>query len=238
MAPKTVKNTDDQAKVQAAEEAAAAELPPAGHQRRETLKARDERLQIEAERIAEQIIRGSVDPSKLEIINDIASKTEQLNVSNPQPGFVYAWMSINQHGHHISRMENLGWVVVQGDDPEALELKGSGRGAGVGSPGTHRQLGDVILMKIPRERYLVLRAREIARTKQIQQSSAATLAALGEQFRGKGLIVKPFGMKAGDDFALAGPEIKPGRFTSRQKALDMVDSHLREGTVPGMELNQ
>lgn len=232
---KVVDTTDDAA-VEVAEKAAEAELPAAGHARREALKQRDAKLATEAEAIAQQILSGNVDATKMDIINEIAQRTQSLQVSNQQPGMVYGWVSKNQHGQHIEKMRNYGWEVVQGEDQEALELKGSGRTLGLGSPGTTRELADVILMRIPMEQYVVLRAMEIAQTKRVQQASASNLLAMADKYRGK-INVHPYQMEdpRGD---LSGPDIVARRFSNKQNAQRMMTEHIKQGTVPGYELNQ
>lgn len=213
------------------------EVPAAaGYAARESDKMKRDRLTEESERIAAQILGGTVDSSKLEIIDEIASRTQSLQVSNQQPGKVYGWVSKNQHGHHIERMKNYGWEVVQGDDTEAVELKGSGRTMGLGSPGTTRELADVILMRIDYERYVVLRAMEIAQTKRVQQASASTLLAMADKYRGQ-INVTPYKMEdpRGN---LSGPDIKSGRFSNQQNAQRQMTDHIKAGTVPGYELKQ
>lgn len=228
--------TEEQAENQQAElEAGVQEgLPPAGHERRELERKSQDQLQAEAERVAQQMMRGTLDASKLDIVNDIANKTHFLTVSNAQPGWVYAWVSKNRFSQHIQMAKSLGWVTVQADDPEALELRG---GAGTGTPDTTRQLGDVILMKIPEERYIVLKAMEVKRQRDRQKAAVAGLRELGEQNRGKGFIVRPFGMEDPDG-DLSGPAVEPRSFTSKRGAMRMIDRHLRDGSVPGMEVSR
>jgi hypothetical protein len=236
MAEKKVTREAAEANQPALEEQAAKELPAAGYQRREDMLRRQDQLQAEAERIASQMQAGTVDPSKLAIANEIASKTQYLSVSDADPAFVYGWVSKNRHSQHVMAMKQLGWVTVQGDDPEALELKGTANGMGT-SAGTTRELGDVVLMKIPRERYVVLRALEVAKNRRLQKASTSALLELGDKYRDKGIIVRPYRMEDPDG-DLSGPEIKPRRFTSKQKAMEMIDTVLRDGTVPGMEITK
>lgn len=215
-----------------AEVEAAATLPPPGHQRQEQLRRRQDELQAEAERVADRMIRGQIDPSQLEIANEIASKTQWMNVSNADPAFVYGWVSTNRHGQHIQAMTRYGWIIVSGDDPEAIELKGTHAGT---SPGTTRELGDVVLMKIPKERYIVLKALEEKRKHDIQRASTAGLVELGDKYKKKGFIVRAHNMPDphGD---LSGPDIRPRAFTSKAGAQRFIQD-LRDGTVPGMEIN-
>lgn len=212
------------------------ELPVKGYRSREDELRRQDDLQAEAERIASQMQAGTVDPSKLEIANEIASRTQFLSVSDADPAFVYGWVSRNRHGQHVQSMKQLGWIVVQGDDREAIELKGTQGGQGT-MPGTTRELGDVLLMKIPREKYVVLKALEVAQTRQLQKASTANLVEMRDKYRDKGVIVRPFGMDDPDG-DLSGPEIKPQRFTSRKGALQMIDRQLRDGSVAGMEITK
>ena len=214
------------------EEQAEAGLPEPGYMRHETLRRRQDELQAESERLADQMIRGTVDPKKLEIANEIASKTQWMTVSNADPAFVYGWVSKNRYGQHVQSMHRMGWVTVQGDDPEAIELKGSHGGT---SPGTTRELGDVVLMKVPKERYIVLKALEEKRKREVQRASTAGLVELAGKYR-KNVKLSAYRMEDphGD---LSGPEIRPRTFTSKMGAQRFVQD-LRDGTVPGMEINQ
>lgn len=221
--PKTVNESDVQAQEQLMEQAAA-ELPEPGHERREVLKRRQATLEEQIARLSEKMLRGTIDAKELEIVNEIASKTQFLSVSGAQPEFVYAWVSKNRYSQHIQAAKAQGWEVVQGNDPEALELKGM-------DGSTTRQLGDVILMRIKKDIYIVLKAQEQLKTRRIQQNSASTLVELGEKYKRHGFNVRPHGM---DTFE--GPEIRSNRISSHGTALQQLDSQLRNGTVPGMEI--
>lgn len=202
-----------------------AELPAPGHKRREFMKERLARLQEAAQRMATEMQRGTIDPQKLEILNEIAGRVEYLDVSNARDGRVYTWVSTNRHGQHVQEMKGFGFQVVQGDDPEAKELMDSG-GA------TTRRLGDVILMWCPEELYVALKAKKIVDQRKMEQSSAANLRELVDKNRSRGFSIRPFGMNT-----LEGPDIEVGRFSNKQMhdaAVKMLDGHLRDGTVPGM----
>lgn len=233
MAEKTIKKSELDENPEVVKELEA-KAQAKGYLSREQQLRRQDELQAEAERIASQMQSGTIDASKLEIANEIASQTQLLNVSNADPAFVYAWVSKNRHGQHIQALRNMGWITVQGEDPEALELKG---GAGTGTPDTTRQLGDVILMKIPHERYVVLRSMEIAHTRQQQKASTSALLELGDKYKKSGIIVRPYRMEDPDG-DLSGPPITSKRFTSKSGAMNMVDKALRDGSVPGMEITR
>lgn len=221
--PKITNNSDVEAQAEL-EAQAAAELPEAGHERREVLKRRQETLEEQIARLSDKMLRGTIDAKELEICNEIASKTQYLAVSGARPDYVYGWISTNRYGQHVQAAKAQGWEVVQGDDDEALELKGM-------DGGTTRQLGDVILMKIKKDIYIVLKAQEQAKTRRIQQNSAGTLAEMGDRYRDHGFSVKPYRMDS-----LQGPEVRPGRISTRHAAMQQLDTHLRNGSVPGMEI--
>lgn len=214
------------------EEAAHADLPPPGYAREETQKERADKLQRQIEETANLIIQGAVDPSKMEIFDEIANQSAYLQVSNRQSGFEYGWISKNNYGNnHFQKAQLEGWVVVQGDDLEAVELKGTTRLQAGGPPDSTRQLGDVILMRIPEERYIALKAREWARSQQLQTASDSRLQGLAHSLRDKGVIIRPFDINAG---APSGTE----QNLSRQDAMKMLDKGLRAGNLPGMHIKQ
>lgn len=221
--PKQVGAADVEAQEELLEQAVA-ELPEPGHERREVLKRRQATLEEQIARLSEKMLRGTIDAKELEICNELASKTQYLSVSGAKSEYVYGWISKNRHGQHIQAAKAQGWETVQGDDPEAVELKGM-------DGSTTRQLGDVILMRIKKDIYIVLKAQEQTKTRRIQQNSASTLVDMGEKYRNRGFSVRPFGM---DSFE--GPEIRSNRISSHGTAIQQLDAHLRAGTVPGMEI--
>lgn len=232
--PKTIKASDTEA-MEAAQQAAAAELPPAGHERDEFMRRRQDQLDMEIERVSEQIVQGTVDASKMEVINEIAAHTQYLSVSNPNPERAYTWVSRNRHSQHIQLMRSLGWQVIQGHDEEAVELKGAHGATGDST----RQLGDVILMWMPRDRYVVMRGMQLAQTKShMQAAPLADLLDMAQAHRGN-VEVKAYKMDS-----LTGPPVKPQQFTTRAHAMryaalrkqagEMFDQQLRDGNVQGV----
>lgn len=221
--PKTVGESDIQAQEELMEQAVET-LPEPGHERREVLKRRQATLEEQIARLSEKMLHGTIDAKELEIVNEIASKTQFLAVSGAQSDYVYAWVSKNRYSQHIQSAKAQGWETVQGNDPEALELKGM-------DGSTTRQLGDVILMRIKKDIYIVLKAQEQAKTKRIQQNSASTLVDLGDKYSRYGFSVRPHGMNS-----FEGPEIRSRRLSSHSTAIQQLDADLRAGTLPGYEL--
>ena len=237
-------SSDDTAAQEAAAQAYHAQLPPPGYARQEQMRIDANKRYMEAEAIADRIMTGSIDVSALQRENDIANNTQYLRVSNPQPGWVYRWVSKNRYGQHIQKAKMMGWLVVQGNDPEAIELKGGGmHGMGVGSPGTTRELGDVMLLKIPHEKWIVLQALAIARQRKIQQASSANLVELASKYSNV-MTLHTWRMQGGFD----GPEVrshalgrrplnaqggsKPDERSAYPQNLAELEASLRHGTTP------
>jgi hypothetical protein len=132
------------------------ELPPAGYERNEELAQREDNLAQAAEERASALETESIDPKKLRVENEIAQNfdpaTSMLKVSNPDVCFMYCWAFSGMHGLMITQKQIEGWTVVQGEDPEAIEHKGIGAD-------TTRRVGDTLLMRIPKDKYLLLDRR-------------------------------------------------------------------------------
>lgn len=178
-APKV--NADDTLTQEELAEQAHAELPPPGYARDEQQRYNIDELQRQAEELVAKHHQGTIDLSKLAMQNEFMMANKYLRVSNPQPGFVYRWTSKNRFSQHIQQARSEGWEVVQGDMPEAVELKGGGI-PGMGSPGTTRELNDVILMRMPHDKWIVIKSLRILRQQKIQQASSANLIEMAGKY--------------------------------------------------------
>ena len=130
-------------------------LIPAGEQRNDAMKMIADELAEEAEDRASTEERFRLDPSRFRIENEIGSKASSLEVSYANPERAYCWArfkaenGVSQAEHKRSLTVGVRelatgkvwqeqiWHVVEGRDPEAIELKQV--------DGT-RRLGDVILL--------------------------------------------------------------------------------------------
>ena len=116
-----------------------------------------------------------------------------------------------------------GWEVVQGEMQEAIDIKGMGGD-------TTRRLGDVILMRCRKDRYVMLQRREDAKRKAQQDGVTAGLRAIGDRHAKDGVIVHT-------DLNSMHPKTvqrMANRAAAQQKATEILDQHVREGRVPGM----
>ena len=198
-------------------------LPPAGHARREELKKRTDTLAPQAE-AANAAVEGAtaVDWSRVEPEREIMQYRDELSVSNKQDDYCYAWVNVdyplNAKGLKVrEKLALKGWDVVKGDNPEAIELKQT--------DGT-RRLGDVILMRVKRDRFLELEAAEAAKRKAQQQSVTSNLEQLGQKYRRHGLIVH-----AGSNLNPDMLNVMQNRARGAMAAREQLDQGLRDGSL-------
>ena len=201
---------------------------PAGDARREAQARAADQLAEAAE--ARGIEGGAIDPKKFVIENEIAQHFNELEVTNAQPEYEYCWVHSGQHGRFImmkmsERVKINGevmpvWEVVQGDMPEARELKGQ-------MADTTRRLGDVILMRARKECALRVRQWREQRRLAMFEGSTTELMEMGERHRHRGVVIRT-------DFGPDQLEMMGRRAMMRQQAVGMVDKMIRTGSVPGL----
>jgi len=199
-------------------------LPPAGDERREVLKEREDVLQEQAEVLADSQERYAVDLSKMEIENELAYYFDELEVAGALPEYAYVWVQSAGNGRHVQRKLSYGWEVVQGNSPEAAALKGND---------TTRRLGDVILMRIHKDRKRMLDARDDYRKRQQQEGAAGALQEVADKYARYGARVH---IASGDDAASVGRQAMHGM--AEQAATRQTDQWLRQGRMPGMPMPQ
>lgn len=203
---------------------------PAGDARREAQAAVKDQLAETAE--TQGFERGVIDPRKFKIENEIAMHFNDLEVSEAQPEYEYCWVQAGFSGRFIKEklsvrvrlggtMEPV-WEVVNGDMPEARELKGQ-------MADTTRRLGDVILMRARKDRFL--------RVKQLREAhKAAMFTGTTTELEEMARILSTRGVSAVVRTDMAGDQLQAmaQRAAIRQQAAQMVSGMLRAGTVPGL----
>lgn len=212
------------------------DLPLAGYKRREELAERHDTLQEMAEGLDKETIPEKALEEDREIQYMIQEQSA-LEVSNKNPEFIYAWVFTGLGGQMIVRQRvkgrNLsgmrgGWMVVQGNDPEALEFKTRG------SADTTRVVGDTILMKIHMDDYELIERYEAYKRQMQQEGINSQLQELGDKHRGKGLIVHT-DVEGGFASGKGGSIMDTLRNrASQQMGTQVIDKGLRAGTIPGM----
>lgn len=161
-----------------------ATLPPAGHARKETLAKRKDQLEEKADQMAGQVETGPINPKAFEVDRELAGRFDELQVVNADPGYAYKWVQIdypsNSRGK-MARMETIqGWEVVTGDMPEAPDLKQA--------DGT-RRLGDVILMRMRRDRFERYQKEQADKRAHAQGAVTSGIKEMGDRYRKHGVVV-------------------------------------------------
>ena len=206
----------------------ATNLPPAGDERRDELKRRADQLAEQAENTE----AFAINPAAFEVDNEIASRFNELDVSNAQEGFVYRWVWTGQNNLMVRRAmaerypgyQGGGWQIVSGDMPEAKEARDGVTGAA--------RVGDAILLRAPLGFALARHRHQIRLNALHRGSVTASLKDMAARYANKGLQIHI------SDEDLESPVMKQvmKRMLAREIAGQKVTGMLRTGTIPGMEV--
>lgn len=201
---------------------------PAGDERREAEARSADDLAERAE--TRGVEGGAIDPKAFKIDREIASRFNELEVTNAQPEYEYCWVNAGHAGRFIkaklSERVRMGqsivpvWEVVQGEMPEAIELRGM-------MADTTRRLGDVVLMRAKKDVFLRVKQLRQAHLQAMQNGTTTELQELGERYRHRGVVIRT-------SFAEDQLEVMGRRAMARQQAHQILDGMMRDGTVPGL----
>lgn len=198
-----------------------APLPPAGDERREVLKQREDDLAARLARIESEMgIDSSGSQKPMTVDRDIARVYDQTKVDNAVEGFVYYWANEQTAGGIDVRIHEIdGYEVVCGDMPEAPKTRDV-RG--------YRRVGDTILMRCTFERAKLNWERDMRKRQHRRDSTTSRLEEMGE--RARGLInvtdLNPYMLQRLARQAAA-----------KQMATSITTSRLKAGTHPGLTRN-
>lgn len=213
----------------------------AGDAKDEQLKVNKDFLDQKAEEQAGTVHATAIDPSKVQIDNEIAvhfDSCNQLDVSNADPAYRYYWCGTAMRGWMVTYLLGIRirssaspypepiWEVVKGDMKESFENRDA---TGV------RRVGDVILMRCRLDRYALFRRWERAQRLAAQDpnaSASTALAALEEAHR-RG--VRGINLLVNDPMADPRYRRMAMQAAARGVAKDKFDALIREGKVPGFE---
>jgi hypothetical protein len=204
----------------------AGDLPPPGFARDEELARRKDALEERIEDPSTPEIYP-VDPGILEEDREILHKSfdqQMLEISNKQPGYMYCWTYYGLNGHMVYAKKSLGWRVVTASDPECSEHKEA--------DGT-RRIGDVLLMRIPIERFNQIEEEQAKRRQAQELGVHSRLSELADKARSHGIKIHQdlSTVKVGPDTLMDVVEKRSG---AKEAALKTIDKKLRDGSVPGM----
>lgn len=202
----------------------AEQLPAAGYERQEILKEREDVLQEAGETLADKQELQAINPRAFEVENELAYYFDELEVVGKQADYCYAWVLSAQNGRHVQQKLYLGWEVVQGNSPEAAGLKGTD---------TTRRLGDVILMRIHKDRKRLVDMREDYKRRQQEEGVVGNLRDIGDRYARYGARIT---------IANGAEASQVGRLAAQQAASQIADRQtdqwLREGRMPGAVMPQ
>lgn len=197
------------------------DLPEAGYKRADVLAEREDILQQQAEELAESEGRMAVDPSALEIDPDIFGHLDSLHVTGAQKGYHYCWVYTGQNGLGVTRKRAIGYELVKGNDPESTELSDAASGG-------LRRLGDTVLMRITQARYALIEAKEREKLEMRER---------GPQAGFEDMVARADSSIRGLSFEDMDPQTQK-RLQAVAMAQAKLEGDLRDGTVPGLEINK
>jgi hypothetical protein len=200
-------------------------LPPAGHQRDEELKRRTDALEAKAAETHAEV--QTINPDVMDVERELAGHFNSLDITNKDARYVYKWVNFVSNGGIMLRQAVAPperWEVVTGDAKEAAELRQV--------DGT-RKLGDVMLVRMPKERYAILekvQAQKAARQHEGLEANIREVAAK----RGKGKIRVYNNDDMPENVRRAIEHPSPGAVDAMRGAMaaqDKFDSALRDGSL-------
>jgi len=211
-------------------------LPPAGDERREVLRKREDNLQEQAEAMAETTDAYAMDPKALKVDRELAQhydfdENTMLKITNRNPNRRYTWGNFSsQHGIDVRRKMGMGWKPVSGSDPECSELKAA--------DGT-RTIGDVMLMWTTPENKARIDRMHQAKRDRVYQTAVTQEQEMADFARKhpNAFIIRPSKLESqvGRASDFVGPKGQQAAPVSREIAAKMLGDMVRE-EIPGVPI--
>jgi len=191
------------------------------------------RKRAHIEQVADEISAATsmtaIDPKKLGVNPDILRKLGHgrgFKVTNPQPGYRYACGRYRPDTRDVEAKKALGYEVVMDDDPENKDIAeryDPVTGTAIG----RRIIGDVILMRVPLERW-----KEIQRADQYIRWKNQVAVGLNVQEEASKVGAKLKGLSQRDQRRFLNRKL--ARNLAREKLHDQVMA----GIVPGLPVSE
>lgn len=157
-----------------------AELPLAGDARREVMAERADVLAQKSEELS--VDAGAIRADAFEIENEIAQHFDAdygMVPPNPSPDHEYCWVQRDPKGLYGNRWflakQGEGWQRVTSRDPDAVGMEHA-----IFADGS-LVVGDVLLMRIRKERYALLAQRQEDKTRRLEYGASGELQARAER---------------------------------------------------------
>lgn len=204
-------------------------LPPAGYGRQEALRMRQAKLEQAIEESSELKLIGGLDPSAFKPDPYFLHHSDEMGVPHGDyANYEYLWAETSHRGQHIDLAKRAGYAPVRKDDPDGADFMQY-------SPEGYPLVGSTILMKMPLDRYIDLRAEYLADYKRKRGDifNVDKMLEISERYASK--TGKP-AIKIVDRFTPeqirnAQARAMFRRQRSSNQAWQNIDSHLREGTA-------
>ena len=202
------------------------DLPAPGYKRADELARRTDELEERIETEAPEVY--PIDPKAFKEDREILHELDRdmLEVSNPDPEFMYCWVYFGQNAQAVWAKKSHGWRVV-GVGAEAARDKECAEHKEVDGS---RKIGDVLLMKTPRANYEKITAAQERRRAAQELGVSSNVLALADKY----------GLKVHEDISTVqlGPqtlmEVAQKRAGAEKVAMRHLDRKLRKGEIPGV----
>lgn len=205
----------------------AATLPPAGYGRQEALRLRQARLDRAIEEASQMKLLGRLDPSMLTPQPYFQHHFDEMSVPHGDfETYEYLWVETSHRGHHVDLARRAGYEPVRQTDPDGKDFMQY-------SPEGYPLVGSTVLFRIPLERYIDLRAAQLAEYKERRGDiyNVDKMLQISEDFASR--TGKP-AVKIVDRFSpdqIRNAQARAAFRRQRQNQWDTIDHHLKEGTA-------
>lgn len=202
-------------------------LPPKGYGRDEALRLRQARLDRAIEQASELKFVGRLDPEALKPQPYFQHHYDEMSVPHGDfEKYEYLWGETSHRGHHIDLLKRGGYEPVHKDNPD-------GEGFMQYTPEGYPQIGSTILFRIPLERYIEMRAEQLAdyKTKRGDIFNVDRMLEISERFAAR--TGKP-SIKIVERFSpdqIRNAQARAAFRRQKQNQWDTIDQHLKEGTA-------
>jgi hypothetical protein len=215
-------------------------LPPPGDERKEILSMRRDDL----EKLAEEAAIGAVAFGKeaFEVDREIQHGLANALTNLQEDKYVYCLVCDRMNGADVWTKKTAGWEVVANQE-DAVEAPGIKTSEG------YRRIGDTILMRISKDQYVKIRAKQNLKTIQRDAAVSAQILEVAEEAVRKsdgavrlidpktkqtprGTLQESMASTARARQPKRG--MSPREAATRNQASTAIDKMLREGRVPGM----
>lgn len=206
-------------------------LPPAGDARRDVLRQRDDQLAEQAEGLSGE--GGAIDPRALEVENEIGAAFNEMDPPHKRADMRYKWVYRAPFTRSATGMQSFtqakaeGWQPVRENDPDGKDMDHCET-----TPEGFIVVGDVILMRLPIERYVRIRRAAKDQTMRRETAINADLAAIARSAGSRmydTAELEQVNQRWSETMEARAKTAMAGQMANKQ-----MDKWIRDGRVPGV----